>query len=279
MSVKGLVQAAESTASAADRLGAAFARQLASVLRETERRLVGLVQEVADGSRTAIVRAARANRTRRELRAALEDSGYDQMAASAYGDRLNGLVDHVLATRRIAKQVEALGGAMDSKLEALRVLHEMDLLDEGEALSQELWRAVARGVIGGRPAPAILDDLSEILDVSEPHLQTLYDTSVSIFGRQVEALHADPAPDTPFLYMGPADKKTRPFCRARVGKAFTREQIDAMDNGQIDNVFLTGGGYNCRHTWVEISKFSELIDLVGTDQRVPEVEAQLQAAA
>ena len=45
-----------------------------------------------------------------------------------------------------------------------------------------------------------------------------------------------------------------------------------MNNGQIDNVFLTGGGYNCRHTWMEVSKFSELRNLVNTDQRIPEMQ-------
>jgi hypothetical protein len=61
-----------------------------------------------------------------------------------------------------------------------------------------------------------------------------------------------------------------------VGKVYTRAEIDAMDNGQIDNVFLTGGGYNCRHVWMEVSKFSELQDYVDTDQRpeVPETRAR-----
>jgi hypothetical protein len=83
-------------------------------------------------------------------------------------------------------------------------------------------------------------------------------------------------PEDVFAYMGPADVKLRPFCRERVGKVFTREQIEAMDNGQMPNVFLSGGGYNCRHTFIAVSKVSTLRVLVGTDQRVPEIDAALQ---
>jgi hypothetical protein len=103
--------------------------------------------------------------------------------------------------------------------------------------------------------------LADVLDHSEPQIRTLYDTSVSIFGRQVEALQAGDDPDTTFAFFGPVDEKTRDFCLEHVGKVYTRAEIDALDNGQIDNCFLTAGGFSCRHSWVEVSKFSELQDL------------------
>lgn len=56
------------------------------------------------------------------------------------------------------------------------------------------------------------------------------------------------------VYTGPDDKKTRPFCDAIVGKAFTPEQVADMDNGQTGagSVESEGGGYRCRHGWVTI---------------------------
>ena len=179
----------------------------------------------------------------------------------------------------MAQQSARLSGAFDQRVAAIKALHELDLLDEGTSVSRTLWQAVTRGIFSARPVDRILTDLYDEIDASEAQIGTLYDTSVSIFGRQVEALQAGEDPDTPFLYAGPADQKTRPFCRFRVGKVFTRAAIDNMDNGQIDNVFLTGGGYNCRHTFLEVSKFSELHDYIGTDQRVPEIAAQLKEAA
>jgi hypothetical protein len=279
MSVKAIVGAANQTAETGDTLGARFARELALVLRSLERRLRPIVVDAAQGDKTSIIRAATANRTRTDIQAALTDAGYNDLAESAYSKRLDALVAKVLETRRLAQQTARLSGAFDARIQAIKLLHETDLLDAGNEIARALWQATIRGVFNAQPVDRILTDLYDVIDLSEPRIQTLYDTSVSIFGRQVEALQAGDDPDTTFAYMGPADKKTRPFCREHVGKVYTRKDIDEMDNGQIDNVFLTGGGYNCRHTWVEVSKFSELHDLAGTGERIPEVAAQLQQAA
>ncbi len=275
MSLADLVQSAVDTAIVGDLLGRQFAVELAAVLRSIERRLRPLVVQASEGSPTSIIRAAQANRTRKGIEQVLTDSGYPSLAESAYGKRLDPIVANVLTTRRLAQNAARLSGAFDARVQAIKMLHETDLLDEGDEIARALWQAVIRGVFGARDVDAILLDLGDILDASDGQIRTLYDTSVSIFGRQVEALQAGDDPEAVFLYAGPMDKKTRKFCEERVGKVYTRAEIDAMDNGQIDNVFLTGGGYNCRHTFMEVSKFSELQDYVGTDKRIPEVEAQL----
>jgi len=280
MTIKLVIGAAQKIAETAEQASRAFAQQLAQVLRDTERKLGPLVREVSEGSRTAIVKAALANRTRRAIRDALLTSGYDDLAESALSGPLDVLTARVLDTRRLAQAVAKLSGAFDQRIEALKLLHLSDLLDEGDAVTRVLWQATTRGVFGSRTADAILADLGEILDGSAPQIRTLYDTSVSIFGRQVEALQAGEAAETPFAFFGPIDEKTRPFCLQHAGRVYTRAEIDALDNGQLDNVFLTGGGYNCRHVWTEVSKFSELLDR--GRQRVPEVQEQidrLKAAA
>lgn len=279
MTPKALAAAASRVAAKADTLGKGFARQLRLVLRDTERRLGPLVEQAAAGSRTGIIRTAQANRTRREIRDVLESSGYGELADAATAQPLDQLAAEVLAGRRLAQAAEAFTPTVLRRIEALKALQLVDLLDEGDELARALWQATVRGVFGSQTHAQILDGLADVIDKTEPQIRTLYDTSISVFGRQVEALQAGDDPETPFAFMGPADAKNRPFCREHVGRVYTRKDIDALDNGQIPNVFLTGGGYNCRHTWMEVSKFSELIDLVGTDRRIPEVDAQLQAAA
>lgn len=274
MSAGPLVRAAARTAAEVDRLSDAFARQLRRVLRELERKLDPLIHEAAEGNRTAIVRAAQAGKTRKELQQALVVSGYPKLAETAYGERLDTLTRTVLGARRLARSSSELARGVEGKLQALRVLAQTDLLQMGEAAAYELWQATIRGVFASRAPRAILADLFDIVDATEPQIQTLYDTSLSIYTRQVEALQAGDEPETRFAFMGPVDAKTRPFCLKHVGKVYTREEIDQMDNGQIDNVFLTAGGWNCRHQWIEISKFSELYDL--GDKRIPEVEDQLE---
>ena len=55
-----------------------------------------------------------------------------------------------------------------------------------------------------------------------------------------------------FLYYGPDDGITRPFCEKLVGQEFTLAEIRRMDNGQGLDVLTNGGGWNCRHSWVAV---------------------------
>ena len=186
------------------------------------------------------------------MRLVLKDSGFDALADQATSGAFEDIAGTLL---RSHPEVARLVGR--PQLEALKELHRLDILDEGDAVSKRLWDSVARGLYVRKPVDDILADLSEVIDRSDSQIATLYDTSVSIFTRQVELLDAGDDPETRFLYAGPDDDVTREFCKERVGNVYTRAEIEAMDNGQIDNVLLTGGGYNCRHVWMAVSRFAE----------------------
>jgi hypothetical protein len=244
-----LITEADKLARIADEMTRQYAVELSRVLRDLERELRTLAIEAKNGSVSALARAVRAGRLRKQILTALEAAGYSRLADTATSFRF----DRVLALKQLAQ---------------------MDVLQQGEFIAAAVWRTFTRGLFSQRPLNGILDDLATTLDVEQSEARTLYDTTVNVFGRQVEAVKSTPS--DVYAFMGPADVKLRPFCRERVGKVYTRQDIDAMDNGQLPNVFLTGGGYNCRHTFVAVSKLSSLRALVGTDQRVPEIEAALQ---
>lgn len=271
-----LLTEAEKLALVADAVSGAYATELARVLRDLERQLRALAQAAVEGSATALGRAVRAAKLRKEIQAALRAAGFDHLAQTATSGSLDALVAQLARVRGAAK-LAAFTTSDASRILALKELARMDVLGVGEALAHALWRTLAQGLFSQRPIAHILDDLAEALDLGEAKARTLYDTSVSVFTRQVEAMKASGEDDEPFVYVGPVDGVMRPFCRERVGKVYTRAAIEAMDNGQIPNIFLTGGGWNCRHVWQAVSKFSELRDLVGTDQRMPEVEAAIAA--
>jgi hypothetical protein len=268
-----LVTEAEKLARIADQVTQSYAFELSRVLRDLERELRTLALDAVQGSRTAISRAVRAGKLRKQIKTALDAAGYGRLS---HGSGTAGL-DRILA------QVERLRGAANlaafsasdmTRILALKQLATIDLLGQGDAIAHAVWRTFAQGLFSQRPINDLLDDLATSIDVEMSEARTLYDTTVNVFGRQVEAMKSKP--EDVFAYMGPADVKLRPFCRERVGKVFTREQIEAMDNGQMPNVFLSGGGYSCRHSWIAVSKVSTLRNLVNTDQRVPEIEAALQ---
>lgn len=89
-------------------------------------------------------------------------------------------------------------------------------------------------------------------------------TRITSFGRELTAVAAESAGVDHYLYTGPLDGITRPFCRQLAGKVFTKSQVQDLRNYQIEPPLVRGGGYNCRHTWAPVSE--ELIESAGLDR-------------
>jgi hypothetical protein len=247
---------AERLAREADAISARFARELAKVFRTADRRIREWLG--SNSKPTAAVK--------REIRQALRTSGFDALAEAATRAPFDTIASRVIRGRTVDV----------GQLELWRLWHLEDLRDEGAIVSRSIGGALMRGSLGRKATRAIPQEIGKILEHAEARVQTLYDTAVSIYGRQVEAESAGDEATTRFTYMGPVDQKTRDFCLRHVGKVYTRGEIDQLDNEQLSNVFLTGGGYNCRHVWMEVSKYSELYELQGTDERAPEIDDAVQ---
>lgn len=84
-------------------------------------------------------------------------------------------------------------------------------------------------------------------DIGEFQASTLANTAVAQFDNAYMIENAQQAGVTKFIYDGSIIATTRDFCRERVGKTFTLQELEAMDNGQGLPVIPSLGGYNCRH--------------------------------
>lgn len=132
--------------------------------------------------------------------------------------------------------------------------------------------------VGGIKQSALIDAIITKLDETPGRATTLADTSLSMFYRTIAdrgySLVEGKLPEAiqvRYRYGGPNDKLTRPKCRQWLAqtaeKPFTRAQIDKLDNGQIPNVWLTCGGYNCRHQWIMVLTTEDKPAQVKTRQR------------
>lgn len=83
-----------------------------------------------------------------------------------------------------------------------------------------------------------------------------YTKTFDIFQQQDRAITKDYSDELNldyFIYSGTEMSRTRPFCEERVGKIFTRAEVESWRNqvweGKNKNYdpFLDCGGYNCRH--------------------------------
>lgn len=259
-----------------ERLNNRFAREMGEVLTLANAKLRTLVRELRTKEGRLIATKANLGRTlglRRDIVRALESAGFAAVAEHVTDEPLDDLARLVLRGKSIAQTAFDLSKTDLTAIAAFKTVRFEELLDLSETLAKQLARTVLDGTIGLRPVDHLVQDLADVFDLSDRRARTLYDTAISIYSREVDQLHATGEPDELFYYAGPLDTKTRPFCRERVGKVFTRTELEEADNGQLPNPLLTGGGYNCRHQPKRVSKLdAELQELAGTDDRAPHVQ-------
>jgi hypothetical protein len=127
------------------------------------------------------------------------------------------------------------------------------------AIEAVAGHAVTRGMFGvaGLRFDALVETLTDRLEMSIGKATSVGNTAMSTFyatasDRAFQLIAKDlPAQELRYRFSGPVDKIERAFCRRLTDakKAYTRAQIGRMNNGQIPNVMLSRGGWNCRHQW------------------------------
>ena len=115
-------------------------------------------------------------------------------------------------------------------------------------------REALQGMTLGVPLKASMSALSAQLERSEGRQLTEVKTKIASYGRQVTATVGESAGLDLYLYTGPRDGETRRFCKPLINKVVTEAQMARLDNGQGLPVKLSGGGYNCRHSWSPVSQ-------------------------
>jgi hypothetical protein len=65
--------------------------------------------------------------------------------------------------------------------------------------------------------------------------------------------------DKKYIYLGPDDDVTRPFCSEYVNQIKTEAEWRKLDNGQIGSAWDMQGGYNCRHQLILIQEENQKV--------------------
>lgn len=128
---------------------------------------------------------------------------------------------------------------------------------DGLALAAQ--RRIAFG-IGGLEFGELVETLEAAVRLPVAEAVSFAETAQAGFWRTLtdqgfKKIEADLPPGSlRYRFEGPSDKLTRPFCKRLLDRTrkrgLTRAQIDALDNGQLPNVFITAGGWRCRHQWI-----------------------------
>ena len=179
--------------------------------------------------------------------------------------------DFIEATTRIRasveKSLEVIG--VDLSPEAIP---QLDLIQAQAAsavfedvIAPDFTKAVKtslRSMTLSIPMEIIKSDLERQLERAEGRQLTEIKTQISEYGRSVTAVAAAAADLNYYLYTGPRDGITRPFCRALINLVVDETQMSKLNNNQGRPVKIACGGYNCRHSWSPVTEsFIKAADL------------------
>jgi len=260
---------------------AAFESDLYDVWRLLRQRIVRLTNQLlAEGGRvvSTAVNLGVARAAARELEAVLAESGYRELVEDALTVMGDLAKYQGLGQTRVARVERAAAWSAET-LDAFREMKLTALLDVPAEVIRQVEQTLLRGIVGAQDRAELLNELLGQLEVTLPQARTIYDTALSEFSRIAVTSTSTGEADEAFLYSGPIDGLTRPFCLERVGRVYVRADIETMDNGQLDNTLITGGGYNCRHTWIPVPPDTDVAAKADTgDYADPQYAEDAEAA-
>lgn len=141
--------------------------------------------------------------------------------------------------------------------DALRIQARNRFDQFGEDAKEQIVQSLYDNVLGGASYSTLVDSVKGALTglesvvgtPLEAYAETHTQDAVMGFYATIQKIKADKAGFDTFLYYGDIIKTTRPFCIARVGKMFTRGQINAWNDlkwsgKKPGNIWTNRGGYN-----------------------------------
>lgn len=116
---------------------------------------------------------------------------------------------------------------------------ERDVVSALNDTTGDLARAVRRGITGLAPTADLMEAVAKSLDTTLGRASVAVEGAMRRFNEQTLVETASNL-GFGFLYVGPDDEKTRPYCKPRVGKVLTEEQARQLKADINER-------WNCRH--------------------------------
>lgn len=243
-----------------DELSAMVASAQAKALADLQSKL-----EIVDG------KIARTPANQRILRT-VDDIFDDAMERAGYSHLVEEFVNRFPGQLPYFQQtMDAISDSLSQPLKVSFSAADKAVLSSQQISAVEGLHSVVEGIAAAAKREALLSvgalkftdlaqDLAKRFNLAVGEASSLAETSMVMFYRtisdrgyaQIEA--GLPDGSVRYRFQGPDDKITRPFCHRILAKTkadpMTRAEIENLNNGQLPNPFITGGGFNCRHQWI-----------------------------
>lgn len=212
----------------------------------------------ADGGLTATKDALdSARRIRTQVLDLLRDDGLP-LVISAAEESVAQAVDRAIGAARASRPQGDAPVAVTFDAEARdAIARSVDgVLDEVAVVFKDaagdIRRAMDVGLNTSAPLAELVDRVAVTMDTTFARAQTAVDMAIRGAARLTTVQQAErgaegTGEEMGFLYDGPVDSKTRPFCAEHAGKVYTLRALKNLDNGTGLPVETFAGGPNCRH--------------------------------
>lgn len=195
----------------------------------------------------------------------LFESEYNQSVDSILGDF--SAIEKTINRRYKDLNVSADFVSIDKDmLDALKSNIYSRYKEFGEDAQNKIAEAMYQSVATGQKQSTLVNAITGILTGKKDvrgrpmtaYAKGFAQDAVMNYQNQVTLAKGERAGFTHFLYFGDVIATSRPFCITRVGKVYTKRQIQAWDSldwqGKSGSAWTERGGYNCRHQWRPVKK-------------------------
>ena len=162
------------------------------------------------------------------------------------------LSSYVQANAGVLLGKEMFAPIKESTLQALLNQSEQYLSGQIAGMGNVIKQEVINGILNDRSIDDILQAIGRKGYSADVGMKRIINDGLNNYSRAVSRLMMDEVPEnTKYIYIGPADEKTRDFCLSAIqGGEMTLKQIQSMGWSAS---LTEGGGTNCRHSWEMVS--------------------------
>jgi hypothetical protein len=278
-----------------------FHADLRRVASELERQMLviaGKLRQQGAFFRSDAADVARLAVARREIAQALKESGYEEAVGRLLGSRSR-------LAREVQREYRRLSGTdiafARPDLDAFAAISgaQFDAFAElGDEAVNALRRGLQRAVTTGESWESWTETLRDAMRTAEGGspvalraAETLARTATTQLHRVMQRRMDEELGVEAWVYVGPDDEVTRPFCTALLddaadGKTWSEDEIDELDNSKENggagagpgSAREQGGGWNCRHIWEPLLPDEESARAAGGGETEEDEEAAAAAA-
>ena len=172
----------------------------------------------------------------------------------------NILQGYTQAHTIVLQDTKLIADITEETLRSLTNFSRTTFADHLGQMGNIIKKEIVKGAISGTTEKGIFDAIQQQAGLSNAQMQTLVTTGLNDYSRSVSKVMIDQL-DTQqkYRYVGAIEDRTRDLCLDMWSAGeLTKAEIESRFGA---NVFISGGGYNCRHQWIPVEAESKSKDV------------------